>query len=230
MSAPKTARNGKPGSETIIDIDAATGKPIDPATTDIPLEDGEEDKRSQLTKLALSMMGCQPELSLKRKRKVTIDGIDQEVEVGEEIHQATLFGYITGLTGPKELPNAKNGQDAITFGLVGMIEGLNVRSGEMFKAGVLYLPGGFHDMFLAEMEMGLKSAGAGNVQIAFALEFWSIPADNPRGYSWKAKNKMPMEKSDPLARLRQRALSGTKVVALGGPKGDPKVIGSGGVA
>lgn len=232
MSSTKThtRASAKAAPEaTITDLDATTGQPIDAAASDIPI-DGEEDKRSQLTKLSLSMMGCEPERSLKRKRKVTIGGVEQEVEVGEEIHQATMFGYITGLTGPKELPNAKPGQDAITFGLVGMIEGLNVISGEMFKAGVLYLPAGFHDMFLAEMEMSLKAAGAGNVQIAFALEFWSIPADNPRGYSWKAKNKMPIEKADPLARLRQRALSGTKVAALAAPEKAAKVIGSGSIA
>lgn len=233
MSSTKS--NARGGAKVVQDapfteVDGTTGAAIDPKTTEIPIDiEGEADNRSQLTKLSMSMMGCQPELSMKRKRKVTIEGVDQEVEVGEEVHQATIYGYITGLTGPKELPNAKNGQDAITYGLTGMIEGLNVRTGEIFKGGVLYLPAGFHDMFLAEMEMGLKAAGPGNVQIAFALDMFSIPADNPRGYSWKAKSKLPQERHDPLARLRARALAGTKVVALNVPSGG-KALPSGGIA
>jgi len=223
---PNNARGSK-AAENMTDIDGATGQPInqEAQANDIPL-DGDEDKRSQLTKLALSGMGCQPELSVARDQMVTINGKEQMMKVGQDVHQATIFGYITGLTGPKELPNAKNGQDAITFGLVGQIEGLNVLTGEMFKAGILYLPGGFHEMFLSEMEMALGDGA--KPQIAFALEFWSVPAGNPRGYTWKAKNKLPMEKADPLARLRARALAGTKVVALSAPTG--KALPSGGIA
>lgn len=182
---------------------------------EIPIDDGPADERSQLSKLALSLMGCQPELSVAKDQ--IING--QRLKAGTQVHQATIFGEITGLTGPKELPNAKSEADKWTYGLKGRIEGVNVITGEMFKAAVLYLPAGFHDMFLAEMEAGLKTADA-NTAIVFALEFWSIPADNPRGYSWKAVNKMPMQKHDPLARLRQRALSGTTIKALSLPKGE----------
>lgn len=186
---------------------------------EFPVDD-DDDRRSQLSKLALSLMGCQPELSMAKEQVVTIDGQPQKIKAGTEIHQATIFGYINDLTGPKELPNAKSERDKITYGLKGMIEGVNVRTGEMFKAAILYLPAGFHDMFLSEMEAALK-AGDTNTQIAFALEFWSIPSDNPRGYAWKAKNKLPMEKKDPLAGLRSRALKGTTIKALSAPKERP---------
>lgn len=179
---------------------------------DIPVDDGEMDGRSQLSKLALSLMGVRPELSIAREE--VIDG--RKVKAGRDVLQAVIFGAITGLTGPKELPNAKTEADKYTYGLKGSIEGVNAISGEMYKAAILYLPAGFHDMFLAEMESALK-AGDVNTQIAFALEFWSIPSDNPRGYSWKAVNKMPMEKRDPLARLRQRAMQGVTIKALAAP-------------
>lgn len=183
---------------------------------DLPLDDAPADGRGMLSKLALSLMGCRPELSMAREREVTMNGTTAKVKAGEQVLQALLFGHITGLTGPKELPNAKSEADKITYGLKGNIEGINVLTGEMFKAAVLYLPGGFHDMFLAEMEAGLQGGDA-NTQIAFSLEFWSIPSDNPRGYSWKAVNKMPMQKHDPLARLRQRALQGVTIKALPAP-------------
>lgn len=166
---------------------------------DLPIE-GEADNRGLLNKLSLSMMNCQPELSKTQHKDVL---------------QAIIFGELVGLTGAKELPNAKSDDEKFTYGLVGRIEGVNVITGEMFKAGVLYLPGGFHDMFLAEMEAQLTAVGEdGHATLAFALEFYSTPANNPRGYSWKARNKMPMEKRDPLARLRQRALTGVTIKQL----------------
>ncbi len=171
----------------------------------LPPEQDTPDDRAQLTKLSLAMMGCQPELSC-----IGIPGTG-----GQEILQAVIFGELTRLTGPKELPNAKSDAEKYTFGLVGQIEGVNTRSGEMFKAGVLYLPAGFHDMFLAEMESQIALLGAGQFTIQFAMEFYSIPAKNPRGYSWKAKNKMPMMRHDPLAALRRRALAGSTVKTLG---------------
>jgi hypothetical protein len=162
---------------------------------DMPIE-GDSDPRQQLAKLSLGMMHTQPELSKTQNK---------------DILQAIIFGELTGLTGPKELPKAKSDAEKYTYGLVGMIEGVNAITGEMFKAGIVYLPGGFHDMFLAEMESQLKAAGPGNVTVSFALEFYSTPSGNPRGYSWKARNKMPIERHDPLARLRQRALAGATI-------------------
>lgn len=227
-------KNGKTGSrpepETLAEMldqgDKANGTKPDATQfgpevsgPDIPLDDP-SDPRSQLSKLALSLMGCQPELSMAKEQTVTINGQQQRSKVGMPIHQATIFGKINGLTGPKELPNARSEADKYTYGLTGLIEGVNVLTGEMFKGGVLYLPAGFHDMFLAEMQLGLQS-GDVNTQIAFALEFWSIPADNPRGYSWKAKSKLPAQKQDPLAGLRARALQGTVIKALPSPTQAP---------
>lgn len=216
----KGSENGRRNGP-VTDVDMETGAAT--AQTDqVEFDDGPTDTRAQLTKLSLAQMGCQPELSLKKKRKVVMDGRETEIEAGEDVLQATIFGQITGLTGPKELPNSKPGVDAITYGLVGRIEALNNITGEMFKAGILYLPTGFHDMFLVEVESQLKN-GDGHVSLAFALEFWSIPATNPRGYSWKAKNKLAVEKVDPLARLRARALAGTTIRALGSSGQQPQL-------
>jgi hypothetical protein len=201
----------KAGDRPVTDMqhDEAEGVYAASGTDDIPL-DGVSDNRQQLTKLSLGLMGCQPELSVAKDQM--IDG--QRVKAGRDVLQAIIFGEITGLTGPKELPNAKTEAEKFTYGLLGRIEGVNAISGEMFKAAILYLPGGFHDMFLAEIETQLKAAPDGHATIVFALEFYSIPANNPRGYSWKAKNKMPIEKRDPLARLRARALAGTTIKQL----------------
>lgn len=201
MSAKKAQHAEAVKSETVAAVaeDAADTLPID----------GPADPRAGLTKLSLALMGCQPELS---KIGVPHTG-------GHEIDQAVVFGELTGLTGAKELPNAKSEDEKYTFGLVGMIEGINIRTGESFQAGVLYLPGGFHDLFLAQMESELASLGKGNVSIKFALKFVSIPAGNPRGYSWKAKNQLPMQKHDPLAQLRARALRDVKLLA--GPGSSP---------
>lgn len=176
---------------------------IDTAAEELPI-DGPNDPRAQLTKLSLALMGCQPELS-----KVGVPKTG-----GQEVLQAIVFGELIGLTGAKELPNAKSEDEKYTFGLVGRIEGVNAITGEAYQAGILYLPGGFHDMFLAEMEAQIAAAGKGNFTVQFALEFYSIPANNPRGYSWKAKNKMPMKQRDPLEHLRRRALAGSSIRLL----------------
>lgn len=208
-STTKVNAGGRGGNVT--DIDGMTGSATQ-STPEIEVNEGAADNRSQLTKLSLAQMGCQPELSMISKG-------------GKEVLQAVIFGQITGLTGPKKLPNMQNGQEEITYGLVGRIEAVNVLSGEMFKTAILYLPSGFHDMFLGEAESQIKE-GEQNVALAFALEFYSIPATNPRGYSWKAKNKLAMEKTDPLAGLRKRALTGVSIKALAGPnEGAARIAG-----
>ena len=215
---PRKPHNTGAGA-TVHDVDETTGdaKVADGVVMDdsIPAGEGENDTRGMLSKLSLSLMGCRPELSLAREQVVMIEGQEQKIKVGKQVLQAVFLGEITNLTGPKELPNAKSEEEKYTYGLAGRIEGINAITGETFRGGVLYLPGGFHDMFLAEVEAGLKAGG--NVSIAFALEFHSIPADNPRGYSWKAVNKMPMEKRDPFRELRKRALQGVQIAALPKP-------------
>lgn len=195
------------GSGPISDAELLDRETLGVKAGELPIE-GDPDGSSMLSRLALSMMGTNPELSQFRP--------ESKEYTGKTILQAVIFGELTGLTGPKELPNAKTEAEKFTYGLKGRIEGINVLTGEMYKAAVLYLPAGFHDMFLAEMETGL-AGGDANMLLAFALEFYSIPASNPRGYSWKAVNKMPMEKKDPLARLRQRAMQGVTVKALAAP-------------
>lgn len=179
---------------------------------DVPAIEGASDERMQLSRLSLALMRTTPELSKMHNM---------------EVEQALLFGKLTGLTGPKELPKAKAGEEKITYGLVGQIEGVNLLTGEMFQAGIVYLPGGFHELFRSQMEQHLGPAdpvtgirqGHGSFELQFALKFISIPANNPRGYSWKAANQLPAQQSDPLARLRQRALAGVKI-------GDQKQLAS----
>ena len=203
--------SAKKGRDAAHDADHG-GTPHDDNAADTLPIDGPADPRAALMKLSLALMGCQPEQSKIGQKP------------GGEIVQAIVFGELTGLTGAKELPNAKNDDEKYTYGLVGRIEGVNAQTGESYQAGVLYLPGGFHDMFLAEMEAQLASVGKGNVSIKFALEFSSIPAGNPRGYSWKAKNKLPMQQHDPLEHLRRRALAGSTIKMLEHSPGDAKAL------
>lgn len=95
------------------------------------------------------------------------------------------------------------GQEFIT--ILGEFMGLNYKTGEYFSAGKLYLPGGFHEMIVTnvegEGEVDEKGRALFNA-VEFALEISAVPATNPIGYSYAAKPLVEVKKeSDAMERL-----------------------------
>lgn len=179
------------------------GDPLDPEE----MAQWGNDPRVVNSRLSLAIMGCRPELSKFPPAQLDDMGIKNN---NSAVVQCRIYGKTFGLTGPKKLdPTAID--SAITYGLVGFNEGLNLLTGEFYKGGILYLPEGFHDDALSEVELLVESSGNGKFEITYAWEFESFPAKNPSGYSWRAKSLTPIRRDDPLLSLRQRALRGLTV-------------------
>jgi hypothetical protein len=107
------------------------------------------------------------------------------------------------------LTDQQSGESRESWGLVGIIEAVNLLTGEFYQSGAWYAPSGFNEMYVAEMRNQLLAKGEGNARITFAHEYDAFAAENPRGYSWRMRSILPMGRSDPLASLRRRALAGS---------------------
>jgi hypothetical protein len=118
----------------------------------------------------------------------------------KELPCLRIFGIASGT----KLKNAANGDKFEA--IVGDFEAHNLETGEVFNSGVLYLPAGLHER-VAEP---LKAEGAEAIQ--FGIEISAFPANNPSGYSYKAKNVVKSETADPLAALRAQAVEGMKLL------------------
>src|SRR5262249_26022219 len=152
------------------------------------------------TRLSLSLMGCNPELvSLGKDQRLAL-GLPAE----GPLHLASLYGTINGITEPKKLDLQKElTPENTTFGVTGEFEGKNIVTGQLYQAGIFYLPSGFHDKAIERARV----LSDGEV-VDFVWHFFSVAASNPRHYSWLLKSGLPADMvRDPLADLRKRALS-----------------------
>lgn len=107
---------------------------------------------------------------------------------------ATIIGEATGIKEAKSPDGAQ-----IFKGATGAFEGVNIETGDVYRSGVIYLPGGAHDMLITQLEQESDLSKA----IYFGVELWAVPSNNPRGYSWELREIAPIEEVDPLARARQ---------------------------
>lgn len=133
---------------------------------------------TQVPKIAASTIGAKPAMS-------QIDG--------KPYLQFQVTGEATGIVAKE-----KDGQTL--FGLVGKFEAINAWTGEIYRSGVAYLPSGIHELATSVL---LNDA---NSVVQFDLEVWSVPAANPRGYSWQAKEMSAIATNDPLQHIKARRL------------------------
>lgn len=106
-----------------------------------------------------------------------------------ELVVCRIFGIASDVK-VKKMPNGD-----IFEAIVGNFEAINAETGEVFGSGILYLPSGLHERVLEPLKNGDST-------IQFGLEISAFPADNPAGYSWKAKQIVKPDQADPLAALR----------------------------
>ena len=139
-----------------------------------------------LTKLTLKGMGCNPRVAATEEKKVPL---------------ARIYGVATGIK-VKVDPKGDNFE-----AIEGSFEGVNLKTGEVYRSGLLFLPGGIHET----LSGSLKKGGEGTT-IRFGLEVSSIPASNPTGYSYSAKSLIPDAGGDLLADMR------TSIMGLPAPK------------
>jgi len=110
-----------------------------------------------------------------------------------------IYGIATGLVF-KEDPKTGDVQVAVS----GNFEALNIKSGKIFRAGVLWLPGGIQELLIGAVDTGEKDAN-GKPQynsVKFGFTIASVPAANPIGYSYTATQLIDAAQNDPLADLR----------------------------
>jgi hypothetical protein len=197
---------GSMPDEPMIDASGAEAAPDDP--------------RIGLVSVTLPLMGCNPELVKLPKEQRGPLGLEP---LEGPLHLATLWGTFDGITEAKELKiGAGKDPSNITYGITGTFEGKNIVTGQIYFGPIFYLPSGFHKYALQRAQI----LEQGEVQ-DFVWHFFATAAANPRGYSWLLKSGLPQETgpNDPLARLRQRALSASGRIQLASGPSAPRLPG-----
>lgn len=122
-----------------------------------------------------------------------------------------LLGTIMGTA--SRIKNKVDAKGEVFEAIVGDFEGTKA-DGNVVKSGLLYLPSGIHEM-LADP---LKEDDA--KPIDFAMRIFTVPADNPIGYSYLVEPVLPPSAADPLAHIREAM--GKQIALLDAPKEEPK--------
>lgn len=131
--------------------------------------------------------------------KLTTTVIDSEnlrktVEAGKRILICTIYGYASAIKMVKDRI-----RDEYYHALAGDFEATYEHDGKRTRSGVLYLPGGVHEL----VEKSLKELTEEG-QVAFAFQLFATKADNPQGYTWLAKSLIKPEEADPMDELRKK--------------------------
>ena len=142
-----------------------------------------------LTKLTLKGMGCKPDM----------------VKAQEDATKPLLLARIYGIA--RSLKHKESKEGVVHVAIIGEFEGVNTSTGEVYNAGVLYLPAGIHE--LLEAPLSKEDAEA----IEFGFDIYSVTASNPIGYSYQAKPLIKPRENDALSALRNMANETVKLPA-----------------
>ena len=134
-----------------------------------------------LTKLTLKGIGCNPRIAATENKKVAL---------------ARIYGVATGI---KTKVDPKGD---VFEAIEGSFEAVNLKTGEVYRSGLLFLPGGIHETLTGSLKKGGDGA-----TIRFGLEVSAIPASNPIGYSYSARSLIPDAGDDLLADMRKSVMS-----------------------
>lgn len=149
-----------------------------------------------ISKMSVKTLRCNP------RQAAVADGQPQL-----KIPLCRIYGRVSG---------TKTQEDAVSgvfhTALMGVFEGLNLVTGEVFRSGKLYLPKGIHEM----LETPAKKLDADDKgeTVSFALEISSVSATNPIGYSYEAKPLIKVAVTDELDELRSALPAYTAPKAL----------------
>ena len=132
-----------------------------------------------LTKMSVATMGCPAKKIL---------GYGDEVRT---LPLARILGVATGI----KVKEDKN-SGYVHIAIVGEFEGINMHTGEVFRAAVLYLPAGIHELLEGPLRANKDAS------IEFALDIAAVRATNAAGYSYAAKPHVEARENDKMAALR----------------------------
>lgn len=134
--------------------------------------------------------------------KMTVKGVGANPAKAKADNQKTPLCRIYG-TASGVVHKVDNRGEPIT-GITGNFEGVNLETGEVYKSGVLYLPGGIHEMLLNAVDQGEDDDKGKPVynSVNFAFDISAVPATNPIGYSYEASQLIEATTADPMAEIR----------------------------
>ena len=164
---------------------------------EVGAEELQIDKANYRSKLTMRTIEASPERAKTHKQRVAV---------------AEFYGIADGI----KLVDDPAGDQTFTA-LTGNFEAVNTFTGEIWRSGVLYLPGGFHEMIVAMLNQITEDKDRSKfdkAQVQFALAIDAVPADNPAGYSYVAKNLLPVAKADALSAIRNMMIASKKEMGL----------------
>jgi hypothetical protein len=150
-------------------------------------------------KITISNLGCIPAAA---------------VVEGQTSPIARIYGIASGI---KSVVDKNRGD--VYESITGSFEGVNLKTGNIYQASVVYLPAGIHGLLENAVKGIVDEAGKQQFNsVKFALEIGVVKAKNPAGYSYEAKSLVPAVVDDPLAEMRT-AISGhgAKQIEAGKP-------------
>jgi len=132
-----------------------------------------------ITKMSVKAIGCKP-----------TGGLPTDESKPNPL--CIFMGKATGI----KMGEGSDGR--VWTALKGTFRGTNLATGISLRSGKLFLPAGIQEV----VEGAIKQLPADGGVVKFAVQIESIKASNPIGYSYQARNLMPMEaESDELADL-----------------------------
>lgn len=117
--------------------------------------------------------------------------------IGEKVMLGRIYGQAKETKEKKR--QGDSGELIIDHPIVGVFEGVNYETGEVFTSSILYLPGGFHE----QLEQVLKSA-LDTDNVIFALEIGAEKSTCKAGFEWIARMIQKPATKDPLEEMRAK--------------------------
>jgi hypothetical protein len=134
----------------------------------------------------------------------------------QRLHLGDLLGTATGVA------RKSDAKGDVFEALEGVFEGISAESGEVYRSGLLYLPGGFQEAIASELKRDSTSA------VSFAYQVFVERSTNAIGYSYAMRpGDMGESAKDPFAAQRAAltalAPKSNQLTFEEAPKGEDKV-------
>lgn len=152
-----------------------------------------------ISKMSVAMLKCNPRVAAVGKDEPAV-----------KVPICRIYGKADGTKATEDKVTG-----TIHVALTGLFEGENLKTGDIYRSGKLYLPKGVHEM--VESAVAKLDSKAGDT-VNFALEISVVTATNPIGYSYESKNLIATKETDELESLRNELPAFVAPKALGDGK------------
>jgi hypothetical protein len=132
--------------------------------------------------------------------KITVKSVGSRPANAAETKQREMLMRVYGVASDLKISrniNERSGEKDVA--LKGDFRAINLKTGERFSSGLLYLPAGIHDLIQAPLD--IAKANNETAEVTFALDVFSQPASNPSGFSYGATVLGEPTENDAVARI-----------------------------